>query len=61
MMSSSGTKRAGPTSTKRGSSGGTFTRANSSVPVTGLRTTTARLSDSPLMYGKGCEGSTARG
>ena len=24
---------------KRGSSGGTFTRANSSVPVTGLRTT----------------------
>ena len=49
MTSSSGTKRAGPTSTKRGSRGGTFTRANSSVPVTGLRTTTARLSDSPLM------------
>ena len=39
----------GPTCRNRGSSGGTFTLAKSSVPVSGLRTTTARLSDSPEM------------
>ncbi len=61
MTSSSGTKRCWVTSTNRGRLGGTFTRANSSVPVMGLRTTTARLRDSPEMYGNGCAGSTASG
>ena len=45
----------------RGSSGGTLTRAKCSLPVVGLDTTTARLSDSPEMYGNGCAGSTASG
>ncbi|MNW53526.1 hypothetical protein D3C74_310910 [compost metagenome] len=49
------------TAMKRGSSGGTLTRAKCSLPVVGLTTTTARLSESPEMYGKGCAGSTARG
>ena len=45
----------------RGSSGGTFTRAKCSLPEVGLRTSTARLSERPEMYGKGCAGSTASG
>src|SRR4051794_36816817 len=45
----------------RGSNGGTFTRAKCSLKVLVLRTTTARLSDSPEMYGNGCAGSTANG
>jgi hypothetical protein len=52
------------TSTKRGTLLGTLTRAKRSVPVLGppmSRTSTARLSDSPLMYGNGCDGSTASG
>ena len=40
---------------------GTLTRAKCSTPVAGSRTSTARLSDSPLMYGNGCAGSTASG
>ena len=36
-------------STNRGKSGGTLTRAKCSLPVSGLRTSTARLSDSPEM------------
>ena len=47
--------------TKRGSSGGTFTRANRCSPVAGWRTATARLSERFEMYGKGCAGSTASG
>ncbi len=47
--------------TNRGSSGGTLTRANCSSPVLGLTTTTARLSESPEMYGNGWAGSTASG
>src|SRR5699024_505873 len=46
---------------KRGSSGGTFSRAKCSLPVVGLRTITARFNDSPEMYGNGCAGSTASG
>ena len=49
------------TAMNRGSSGGTLTRAKCSLPVAGLVTTTARLSDSPEMYGNGCAGSTASG
>ena len=40
---------------------GTLTRAKSSTPVSGFLTITARLSDSPEIYGKGCEGSIANG
>ncbi len=59
---SSGTKRSpSGITTKRGSSGGTFTRANRCSPVSGSRTTTARFSDRFEMYGKGCAGSTASG
>ena len=49
------------TAMNRGSSGGTLTRAKCSLPVAGLSTTTARLSESPEMYGNGWAGSTARG
>ncbi len=35
--------------TKRAKIGGTFTRAKCSLPVFGLRTRTARLSESPEM------------
>ena len=52
------------TSTNRATLLGTLTRANRSVAPPGLpvsRTSTARFSDSPLMYGNGCEGSTASG
>ena len=61
MTSSSGTYRCGEASRKRDSSGGTLTRAKCSWPLTGLRTTTARFSERPEMYGKGCAGSTASG
>ena len=53
--------RAGPTDTKRGTLLGTLMRANSSGPPSGSRTTTARFSDSPEMYGNGWAGSTASG
>ncbi|CPU64169.1 Uncharacterised protein [Mycobacteroides abscessus] len=49
------------TAMNRGSSGGTLTRAKCSLPVVGFATTTARLSESPEMYGNGCAGSTASG
>ena len=49
MTSSSGTKRWLPTPTKRPNVGGTFTRAKCSSWLLGLRTTTARLSESPEM------------
>ena len=59
---SSGTKRVRPGSaTKRGSSGGTLTRAKRCSPVAGSRTATARLSERFEMYGNGCAGSTASG
>src|SRR5918996_2171856 len=61
MTSSRGTKRSSPTGRNRAKFGGTLTRAKCSVPVRGLRTTTARFSDSPEMYGNGCAGSTASG
>src|SRR4051794_31244980 len=66
MTSSSGTKRhrwcsSPSTAMSRGSSGGTFTRAKCCFSVAGLRRMTARLSESPEMYGKGCAGSTASG
>ncbi len=61
MTSSMGTYRCGDASRKRVSSGGTLTRAKWRWPLTGLRTTTARLSESPEMYGNGCAGSTASG
>ena len=46
---------------KRGSSGGTLTRAKCCFSVTGLRRITARFRDSPEMYGNGWAGSTASG
>lgn len=46
---------------KRGTLLGTLIRANSSGPPSFSRTTTARFSDSPEMYGNGCAGSTASG
>lgn len=49
------------TAMNRGRSGGTLTRAKCSLPVVGFATTTARLSDSPEMYGNGWAGSTASG
>ena len=61
MTSSSGTNRvsymsasgdsSGPGSTRsrRGSTGGTLTRAKCSLAVRGLTSTTARLSESPEM------------
>ena len=49
MTSSSGTKRWLPSGTNRLKIGGTFTRAKCSLPVLGLRTSTARLSESPEM------------
>ena len=61
MTSSSGTNRWLPTDTNRSKIGGTFTRAKCSLPVFGLRTSTAMLSESPEMYGNGCAGSTASG
>ncbi len=38
-----------------------MTRAKWRWPLTGLRTTTARLRERPEMYGNGCAGSTASG
>ena len=61
MTSSSGTNRWLPTGTNLVKIGGTLTRAKCSLPVFGLRTSTARFSDRPEMYGKGCAGSTASG
>ena len=49
MTSSSGTKRWFPSGTNRLKIGGTLTRAKCSLSVFGLRTSTARLSDSPEM------------
>ena len=51
----------GETSTKRGSIGGTLSRANSWRPVLALRMRMARFSDRPEMYGNGWAGSTASG
>ena len=62
MICSRGTKRSpSGRATKRGSSGGTFTRAKRRSPVRGLRTSTARFSDRLEMWGKGWPGSTASG
>ena len=61
MTSSSGTNRPGAASIHRSMIGGTFTRAKWSLPVSGLRITSARLSDRPEMYGNGWAGSTASG
>ncbi len=73
MTSSSGTKRVsymsargdssrpGTIRMRRGSTGGTLTRAKCSLAVLGLTSTTARLSDRPEMYGNGWAGSTASG
>ncbi len=61
MTSSSGTNRFGAAVRKRGSSGGTFTRANMVAPVLGSAMIIARLSVSPEMNGNGCAGSTASG
>jgi hypothetical protein len=47
--------------TKRGSSGGTLTRAKRRTFVTRSRTTTARFRDRFEMYGKGWAGSTDSG
>ena len=58
---SGATPRLCGTVTKRGTLLGTLIRANSSGPPSGSRTTTARLSDRPEMYGNGCAGSTASG
>ncbi len=54
-------RRARRTLRKRGSEGGILMRAKCSLPVLGLMRITARLSESPEMYGKGCAGSTASG
>ena len=40
---------------------GTLILAKRSVSECGWRTSTARFSDSPEMYGNGCAGSTASG
>src|SRR4051794_8732759 len=65
MRSSSGRNVAppstAPTGTNRGTLLGTFTRAKCDAPASGSRTETARLSESPLMYGNGWAGSTASG
>ena len=53
ITSSIGTNRYLPTVRKRGSSGGTLTRANKVTPDSGSAIITARLSDSPEMYGNG--------
>ena len=49
MTSSSATKRPSASGMKRGSTLGTLTRANCRTPVSGLRTSTARLIDRPEM------------
>ena len=41
--------------------GGTLTLAKDSSLVAGFFRITAKLSESPEIYGKGCEGSTASG
>ena len=62
MICSRGTKRSpSGRGTKRGSRGGTLTRAKRRSPDRGLRTSTARLSDRLEMWGKGWPGSTASG
>ena len=61
MTSSSGTNRYVPTLRKRGSSGGTLTRANMTAPVSGSAIMTARLRDKPEIYGHGWAGSTTSG
>ena len=61
MISSSGRNRPSPRLTSRGSTDGTLTRANCSAPVMGFASITARLIDRPRMYGKGWDGSTAKG
>ncbi len=54
MTRSSGTRQPRvPTRRNRGSSSGTLTRAKRSSPVSGSRTKTPRLSESPEMYGNG--------
>ena len=62
MTCSCGTSRpSGPTATKRARPSGTFTRAERSSPLSESRTRTARLCESPEMYGNGCPGPTASG
>ena len=61
ITSSSGTNRRCASAMNRGSSGGTLTRANIVPPVRGSAIITARLRDSPEMYGNGCAGSTMSG
>ncbi len=62
MTCSSGTKRS-PSGiiTKRGSAGGTLTRAMRPSPDAGSCTSTTRLRDRFEMYGNGWPGSTASG
>ena len=64
MTCSSGMKRRSSpfaVSTKRGKFDGIFILAKSSDSDSGFLTTTARFSESPEIYGNGCEGSTASG
>ena len=61
ITSSIGTYRCWETFRKRGSSGGTFTRANKVAPVPGSASVTARLRDRPEMNGNGWAGSTTSG
>ena len=49
MTSSSGTNRWLPSATNRLNVGGTLTRAKCSLPVLGLRTSTAMFSERPEM------------
>ena len=53
--------RASTSSSRRGSTGGTLTRANRRSPVSGSRRPTAIESVSVEMYGNGWPGSTASG
>ncbi len=62
MICSSGTKRSpSGMTTKRGSAGGTLTRAMRPSPETGSSTSTTRFSERFEMYGNGWPGSTASG
>ena len=61
ITSSKATYRPSASGMNRDSTVGTLTRANCRMPVSGLRTRTARLIDRPEMYGNGCDGSTASG
>ena len=64
ITSSSGMKRRDPVedvAMKRERIGGTLTLAKDSSLEVGSFSITARFSDSPEIYGNGCDGSTASG